>query len=70
MTPTTQHELLERLADLHQLSPHVRFGELLANLGFLVEDQTEQTLREVDDDRLLEIMELHRADLARRQADS
>jgi hypothetical protein len=70
MTPTTQHELIEKLADIHQLSPGVRFGQLLANLGFLVEDQTDQTLREVEDDRLLEIMEMHRSDLARRQADA
>jgi hypothetical protein len=65
----TQQDLIENLADIHQLSPGVRFGELLANLGFLVEDQTDQTLREVDDDQLLEIMERHRADLARRQSD-
>ena len=70
MIPTTQYELIEKLADLHQLSPDVRFGQLLANLGFLVEDQTDQPLRDVDDDRLLEVMEKHRVDLARRQADS
>ncbi len=70
MTPTTLHELIEKLADIHRLSPGVRFGQLLANLGFLVEDQTDQTLREVEDDRLLEIMEQHRIDLARRQADA
>jgi hypothetical protein len=70
MTPTTQHELIEKLADIQQLSSGVRFGQLLANLGFLVEDQTDQTLREVEDDRLLEIMEQHRIDLARRQADA
>ena len=68
MTPMTQHELIEKLVDIHQLSPGVRFGQLLANLGFLVEDQTDQTLREVDDDRLLEIMERHPIDLAGRQA--
>ncbi len=68
MIPTTQHELIEKLADIHQLSPDVRFGQLLANLGFLVEDQTDRSLREIDDDRLLEVMEKHRADLARRQA--
>jgi hypothetical protein len=68
MTPTTQHELIEKLADIHLLSPDIRFGELLANLGFLVEDQTNQTLREIEDDRLLEIMEKHRDDLARRHA--
>jgi hypothetical protein len=67
MTPTTQQELIEKLIDLHQLSPGVRFGQLLANLGFLVEDQTEQTLRGIEDDRLLEVMESHRRDLIRRQ---
>ena len=70
MTPTTQHELMEGLAEIHQLSPGIGCGVLLANLGVLVEDQTDQTLREVDDDRLLEIMARHRADLARRQADA
>jgi hypothetical protein len=70
MRPTTQDELIEKLVDIHQLSPGVRFGQLLANLGFLVEDQSDQTLREVEDDRLLEIMERHRLDLARRQADA
>ncbi len=70
MTPTTQHELIEKLADIHQLSPRIRFGELLANLGFLVEDRTEQTLRDIEDEQLLEIMEQHRAELSRRQADS
>jgi hypothetical protein len=70
MTPATQHELIDKLVDIHQLSPGVRFGQLLANLGFLVEDQTDGTLREVEDDRLLEIMEKHRIDLARRCADA
>ena len=67
MIPATQHELIERLADLQQLSPDVRFGQLLANLGFLVEDQTDQSLWDVEDACLLEVMEKHRADLVRRQ---
>ena len=67
MIPTTQHELIEKLADIHLLSPDIRFGQLLANLGFLVEDQTDDTLREVADDRLLEVMEKHRSELARRR---
>ena len=49
------------------VSPDVRFGQLLANLGFLVEDQTDQSLWDVEDARLLEIMERHRIDLLRRQ---
>jgi hypothetical protein len=70
MTPAIQGELLEKLACLCELSPDVRFGQLLANLGFLVDDQTDQTLREVEDDRLLEIMERRRIDLTRRHADA
>ncbi len=67
MTPTTQHELIEKLVDLRDLSPDVRFGQLLANLGFLVEDQTDQTLWNVEDARLLEVIEKHRADLLGRR---
>ncbi len=70
MIPTTQHELIEKLVDIQQLSPDIRFGQLLANLGFLVEDQTDCPLREVEDDQLLAVMEQHRIDLARRLADS
>jgi hypothetical protein len=70
VTPTTHHELIEKLADIHLLSPEIRFGQLLANLGFLVEDQTDQPLREIEDHRLLEVMEKHRGDLARRHADA
>jgi hypothetical protein len=70
MIPATRHELIEKLADIHLLSPDVRFGQLLANLGFLVEDQTDQPLRDVENHRLLEVMEKHRTDLARRQADA
>ena len=69
MTPVIQRNLIEKLADLRRLSPDVRFGQLLANLGFLVEGQTDQSFRDVEDDRLLEVMESHRADLARRQRD-
>ena len=67
MIPTTQHELIEKLADLQQLSPDVRFGQLLANLEFLVEDETDQSLWDIEDARLLEVMEKHCVDLMRRQ---
>ena len=67
MIPATQHELIEKLTDLQQLSPDGRFGQLLGNLGFFVEDQTDQSLWDVEDARLLEVMEKHRVDLLRRQ---
>jgi hypothetical protein len=67
MIPATPHELIEKLSDLQQLSPDVRFGQLLANVGFLVEDQTDQSLWDVEDARLLEVMEKHRVDLLQRK---
>jgi hypothetical protein len=67
MIPATEHELIEKLADLQRLSPEVRFGQLLANIGFLVEDQTDQSLWDVEDARLLEVIEKHRVDLLERQ---
>jgi hypothetical protein len=67
MTEATRHELIEKLADIQRLSTDVRFGQLLANLGFLVEDQVDQSLWDVEDALLLEVMERHRLDLLRRQ---
>ena len=67
MITTVQQELIEKLVDLQRLSPDVRFGQLLANLGFLVEDLTDQSLWDVEDARLLEVMEMHRSDLLRRR---
>lgn len=67
MIPATQHELIEKLADLQHLSPDVRFGQLLANLAFLVEDRTDRPLRDVEDATFLDVMERHRLDLLRRQ---
>jgi hypothetical protein len=59
--------LIEKLTDLRQLFPDVRFCQMLANLGFLVEDQTDQSLWHVKDARLFDVMEKHRVDLVRRQ---
>lgn len=69
MTPTTQHELLEKLTCLWELSPDVRFGQLLANLGFLVEDQTDQSIWDIEDEQLLRVMDWHRVELSKRLGD-
>ncbi len=67
MMTTVQRELIEKLVDLQPLSPDVRFGQLLANLGFLVQELTDQSLWDVEDARLLEVMEMHRSNLLRRR---
>ena len=70
MIPATQREALAVLAELCEMSPDVRLGQLLAHLGFLGEDQTGQSLWDIDDDQLLAVLYHHRVELARRQPDS
>jgi hypothetical protein len=69
MTPPTQHAALAVLAELCDLSPDVRLGQLLAHLGFLAEDQTGRSIWDIDDEQLLGVFSRHRAELAARQPD-
>ena len=69
MIPATQREALEVLAELCELSPDVRLGQLMAHLGFLGQDQTGRSLWDIDDEQLLAIMYHHRAELVGRQPD-
>lgn len=66
MTSTTRGEALDVLAELCELSPDVRLGQLLAHLGFLGEDQTGRSLWDIDDEQLLAVMYHHRTELVRR----
>jgi hypothetical protein len=70
MIPTTRREALTVLAELCELSPDVRFGQLLAHLGFLGEDQTGRSLWDIDDEQLLAILYHHRTELTGRQPDA
>ena len=65
----TQREALSLLAELCELSPDVRLGQLMAHLGLLGEDETGRTLWDIDDDQLLAVMQRHRGELAGRTAD-
>jgi hypothetical protein len=68
MIPPTQREALAVLAEVADLSPDVRLGQLFAHLGFLGEDQTGQSLWDIDDEQLLSVLYHHRGELAARQA--
>jgi hypothetical protein len=67
MIPPTQREALDVLAEVCEMSPHVRLGQLLAHLGFLGEDQTGRSLGDIDDEQFLAVLYHHRAELAARQ---
>lgn len=66
MTPPTRAEALAVLAELCEMSPDVRLGQLLAHLGFLGEDRTGRTLWDIDDEQLLAALYQHRGELVAR----
>jgi hypothetical protein len=61
-----QREALAVLAEVWELSPDVRLGQLMAHLGFLGEAHLEKGLGYIDDDELLAILYRHRAELRAR----
>jgi hypothetical protein len=66
MTNPTQTESLAVLAEVMNLSPDVRLGQLLAHLGFLGQDQTGRSLWDIDDEQLLAVLYHHREELTAR----
>jgi hypothetical protein len=66
MTTATQSELIDKLDAVLQLATDIRFGQLLANIGMLVEGRTDHTLWNIEDEDMLRVLEDHRAELARR----
>ena len=58
--------VLERLAEVRQRCPEMRFGQVLATVGLLAEDQTGHSLWEVEDAEFAAALERFAADLARR----
>lgn len=64
----TKSEALALLAEICALSPDIRLGQLFAHLGFLGEDQTGRTLRNIDDEELLAVLYAHHAELLNRNS--
>ena len=67
MNKPLRHEAMAVLAELCDLSPDVRLGQLLAHLGFLGEDQTSRSLWDIEDEEFLAVLIHHRAELLRLQ---
>lgn len=62
--------VLERLAEVREPCPEMRFGQLLATIGLLGEDETGHSLWEIEDTDFASALERLAADLARRGMDS
>jgi hypothetical protein len=67
MIPAVRQEILRELQRLSELAPEVRFGQLIANLAFLAAGPWDQTLWDLEDDRLLDAIHQHVADLSKRE---
>src|SRR5215469_199032 len=61
-----QREALTVLAEVWELSPDVRLGQLLAHLGFLGEIHVGKGLGYIEDDELIAVLYRHRMELRAR----
>ncbi len=69
MTDVTRHEILARLERLSELAPEMRFGQLIANLAFMAAGPWDQTLWDLEDERLLDAIRQLESDLSQRTTD-
>lgn len=67
MITPIQQTIIERLSMLCTVSPDIRMGQMLANLGFLSEDFANQSLWDIDDEQFLKVIEIHLAQMSKRQ---
>ena len=61
-----QREALAVLAEVWELSPDVRLGQLMAHLGFLGEVHVGKGLGDIEDDELIAVLYRHRTELTSR----
>jgi hypothetical protein len=64
MTPDARREALAALAQLSDLTPEVRIGQLVAHLGILSEDDGGHGLGNIEDCDLLTVIQRHREELS------
>ncbi len=62
--------LLDRLAAVGRMCPELRFGQLVATIGLLAEDETGRGLWDVEDEQFEAAVERFAADLSRRTRDA
>ena len=62
-------QILEQLGDLRVRCPELRFGQLIATIGMLAEDETGHSLWDVEDTDFAAALERFAGDMARRGLD-
>jgi hypothetical protein len=68
MITAQRQEILQLLERLSELTPDVRFGQLIANLSYLAVAPTNEAIWDMEDEQLLAALQKHIADLSGRAA--
>jgi hypothetical protein len=66
MITAERQEILRLLERLSELTPDVRFGQLIANLSYLAVGPTNEAVWEMEDEQLVAALRKHIADLSQR----
>ena len=64
----TRQQILHELESLGELTPDVRFGQLIANLSYLAIGPTSESVWDVEDEQLLEAIQQHIAELSQQHS--
>lgn len=67
MINPVRQEILRHLERISELAPDVRFGQLVANMAFLAAGPWDETLWDLEDEKLLSALRQHLNDLSTRQ---
>jgi hypothetical protein len=67
ITANLLHQILEQLADVRLRCPELRFGQLIATIGMLAEDESGHSLWDVEDADFAAALSRFAADMARRE---
>ena len=67
MIDSTRLDILSLLQEASILAPDLRFGQMIANLAFLASGPWDETLWDLEDERLAIALREHVADLKERQ---
>ena len=59
MSDTVRQELLRVLAELSEVCPEVRLGQLIANLSYLARGLSNESIWDVEDEELLDAARKH-----------
>ena len=59
MINPVRQEVLQTLAEISELAPEVRFGQLIANLSYLARGLSNESIWDMEDDELLAAARKH-----------